>query len=341
MELADHHIKTRVNPATQLMESGEPASLKEDIEIEHVLDAFYVKMILWQLGIGKEAQVLGYACLKFVEMLQRKCLSKLMTNTFGNRVSHQGPKGEGVLFSLLKDLQNGYAVTALKLVSDILYDRWPLRALTIKRDKEEAVMITICNRVIANTPVDKESLNHACYTTPKTFGYVAQMMKIDQHEDRFQQMMAPFYEAPPKTQNRHPADVRDKNQGSPLEDDEPADLCVILVKRQQLDSTTKPDARPKNTTTAAPMSFSVRAEQVIEDQPIPRVLQFFYWWVSRTMTYVSEKTQVHAINLTKSTICDMLSEEMANTAVPQALKRGMHNLSWPLWHGDKRAETPM
>ena len=76
-------------------------------------------MILWQLGIGKEAQVLGYACLKFVEMLQRKCLSKSTTNTFGNRVSHQGPRGEGVLFPLLKALQNGCAVTALKLVSDV------------------------------------------------------------------------------------------------------------------------------------------------------------------------------------------------------------------------------
>ena len=56
VELADHHIKTGVNPATQLMESGELASLKEDIEIEHTLDAFYAEMILWQLGIGKEAQ---------------------------------------------------------------------------------------------------------------------------------------------------------------------------------------------------------------------------------------------------------------------------------------------
>ena len=123
VELADHHIKTRVNPATQLMESGEPTSLKEDIEIEHALNAFYAEMILWQLGIGKEAQVLGYTCLKFIEMLQRKCLSKSMTNTFGNRVSHQGPIGEGVLFPLLKALQNGLTITALKFASDVLYDR--------------------------------------------------------------------------------------------------------------------------------------------------------------------------------------------------------------------------
>ena len=66
VELADCHIKTGVNPATQLLESGELASLKENIEIEHALNAFHMEMILWQLGIGKEAQVLGYTCLKFV-----------------------------------------------------------------------------------------------------------------------------------------------------------------------------------------------------------------------------------------------------------------------------------
>ena len=46
------------------MRAGTPASLKEDIEVEHTLDAFYAEMILWNLGVGKEAQVLGYACLK-------------------------------------------------------------------------------------------------------------------------------------------------------------------------------------------------------------------------------------------------------------------------------------
>ena len=57
-------------------------------------------------------------------------------------------------------------------------------------------------------------------------------------------MMAPFYGAPAKMQNRHPADVQDKNQGSPLGDDEPADCHVILVEKQQPDSTTKQDSRP-------------------------------------------------------------------------------------------------
>ena len=134
--------------------------------------------------------------------------------------------------------------------------------------------------------------------------------------------MASFYGAPAKTQNRHPADVQDKNQGLPLGDDEPADCNVILVERQQPDSTTKPDSRPKDTAAAAPMTISVRADQVIEDQPIPRVLQSFYLWVSGMMMYVSEKTQVHAINAAKSKICDVLSEEMANTAVSPGFEEG-------------------
>ena len=70
------------------------------------------------------------------------------------------------------------------------------------------------------------------------------------------------------------------------------------------------------------MTISVRAEQVIEDQPIPRVLLSIYWWVSGMMTYVSEKTQVCTINAAKSTICDVLSEEMANTAVPPGFEGG-------------------
>ena len=70
------------------------------------------------------------------------------------------------------------------------------------------------------------------------------------------------------------------------------------------------------------MTISVRAEQVKEDQPILRVLQSFYWWISGMMTCVLEKTQVCAINATKSTICDMLSEEMANTAAPPGFEEG-------------------
>ena len=122
-ELTDWRIRTGVDLATKLTRAGTPASLKEDIEVEHALDAFYVEMILWKLGVGKEAQLLGYACLTFIEMLRRKSLSKSTTNTFGNRVSHQGPWGEGILFPLLVALQDGSTVTALKLASDMLYDR--------------------------------------------------------------------------------------------------------------------------------------------------------------------------------------------------------------------------
>ena len=103
-ELADCRIKTGVDPATQLSRFSTPASLIEDIELELVLNAFYTEMILWNLGVGREAQVLGYTCLEFIDMLRRKCLSKSTTNTFGNRVSQQGPRGEGVLFSLLTAL---------------------------------------------------------------------------------------------------------------------------------------------------------------------------------------------------------------------------------------------
>ena len=70
-------------------------------------------------------------------MLRGKCLSKSTTNTFGNRVSHQGPQGEGILFPLLVVLQDGSTITALKLASDELYDRQPLGSVTVKRDEEK------------------------------------------------------------------------------------------------------------------------------------------------------------------------------------------------------------
>ena len=72
--------------------------------MEHALDAFYAEMILWKLGVGKEAQVLSYACLKFKEMLRRKCLGKLTTNISGNWIIHKGPQGEGIVLPLLATL---------------------------------------------------------------------------------------------------------------------------------------------------------------------------------------------------------------------------------------------
>ena len=40
------------------------------------------------------------------------------------------------------------------------------------------------------------------------------------------------------------------------------------------------------------------------------------------MRYVPESTQIKALNAAKSTICDMLSEIMAKTAVPPGLEAG-------------------
>ena len=53
-ELTDRHIRTGVNPTTQLTRASTQDSLKEDIEVEHTLDVFYAEMILWKLGSKKE-----------------------------------------------------------------------------------------------------------------------------------------------------------------------------------------------------------------------------------------------------------------------------------------------
>ena len=63
-ELAGCCIKTGVDPAARLMRAGTPPSLKEDIEVEHVLDTFYTEMILQNLGVGREAQVFGICLLE-------------------------------------------------------------------------------------------------------------------------------------------------------------------------------------------------------------------------------------------------------------------------------------
>ena len=134
--------------------------------------------------------MLGYACLKLIEMLRRKCLGKSTTNTFGNRVSRQEPQDEGILFPLLIALRDGSTITALKLVSDVLYNRRPLGSLTVKRDEEEALMMIICNQVLANTPMHKEPLGQARYTAPRMFGYGAQMRKLEWHNNQFKQQMS-------------------------------------------------------------------------------------------------------------------------------------------------------
>ena len=81
----------------------------------------------------------------------------------------------------------------------------------MKRDEEKELMMTICNRVLVNTPVHKKPLSQARYTAPRTFGYRAQIKKLERCDDQFQQMMAPFHAAfTGRVQNRHPADVEDK-----------------------------------------------------------------------------------------------------------------------------------
>ena len=78
-------------------------------------------------------------------------------------------------------------------------------------------MMTICNQILVNTPVHKEPLSQARYTAPGTFGYGAQIKKLERYDNQFQQMMAPFHAASTgRMQNRHPADVKDKTQGTPL-----------------------------------------------------------------------------------------------------------------------------
>ena len=88
----------------------------------------------------------------------------------------------------------------------------------------------------------KEPLGQAQYTAPRMFGYWAQMRKLEQHDNQFKQQMAPFHAtAMGKTQNRHPSNVTGRSHGSPLDKEETSSHCIVLVKKQQPDSTIKPD----------------------------------------------------------------------------------------------------
>ena len=40
------------------------------------------------------------------------------------------------------------------------------------------------------------------------------------------------------------------------------------------------------------------------------------------MMYIPDSTQIQTVNAAKSTICDMLSETMVNTAVPPGMEAG-------------------
>ena len=67
--------------------------------------------------------------------------------------------------------------------------------MTVKRDEEEELMMTICNQVMANTPIHKEHLSQARYIALRTFGYRAQIKKLERYDNQFQQMMAPLHVA--------------------------------------------------------------------------------------------------------------------------------------------------
>ena len=145
-------------------------------------------------------------------------------------------------------------------------------------DEEEELMMTICNQVMANTPVHKEHLSQDRYTVPRTFRYRTQIKKLERYDDQFQQMMAPFHAAfTGRVQNRHPADVEDKTQGLPLGKEEASSHHIILVKEQQPDSTTKLDVKPKEIAVTTPAATPTVMEPTLQELPVPRALQAFFW----------------------------------------------------------------
>ena len=123
-----------------------------------------------------------------------------------------------------------------------------------------------------------------------------------------------------ETQNRCPSDVANRSHGSPLDKEETSSCHVMLAEEQQADSSTRPDVRPKEIAATASTPMAAGVEHTMHELPVPRALQAFFWWVSVMMRYIPESTQIKALNAAKSTICDMLSEVMANTAVPPGLE---------------------
>ena len=63
-------------------------------------------------------------------------------------------------------------------------------------------------------------------------------------------------------------------------------------------------------------------ELTLQELPVPRALQAFFWWVNMMMRYIPESTQIWAVNAAKSTICDTLSKTMVNTAVSPGMEAG-------------------
>ena len=80
-------------------------------------------------------------------------------------------------------------------------------------------------------------------------------------------------------------------------------------------------------------------EPTLQELPVSRALQAFFWWVNVMMRYIPESTQIWAVTAAKSTICDMLSEAMVNTAVPLEWKQGLPSQLWPLQHHHQKIRT--
>ena len=119
-----------------------------------------------------------------------------------------------------------------------------------------------------------------------------------------------------RVQNRCPADVGDKTQGSPLGKEEASSHHIILVEEQQLDSTIKLDVKPKE------IAVTTSASTPAVMEPMLQELQAFFWWVNVMMRYIPDSTQIQAVNAAKSTICDTLSGAMVNTVVPPGMEAG-------------------
>ena len=112
------------------------------------------------------------------------------------------------------------------------------------------------------------------------FGYGAQVKRLERHDSKFEQMIAPFLAtATGKMQNKRPADVADKSQGSQLDRTKATSCRVVLAEEQQPDSMTKLDVRPKELIATASAPTPAEKEYTMPEMPVPRALKAFFLWV--------------------------------------------------------------
>ena len=123
-----------------------------------------------------------------------------------------------------------------------------------------------------------------------------------------------------KAQDRCTADIDRKTCDSPSAIEEASSLCVVLVEEHQPDSTTCPEMRPKDIASVASTVNSAGIECTMQELPVPRTLQAFFWCFSSMMRYVPESTQIKTLNAAKLTICDHLCEVMVNVSAPQGME---------------------